>query len=32
VAIGAKSGGKCTQHKPPAAAQLIIRAADPVRL
>ena len=30
--IGAKSGGKCTQRKPPVAFQQVIRASGPVTL
>ncbi len=32
VLIGAKSGGRCVRNKPPAAAEIIIRATGPVRL
>ena len=32
LAVGARSGGKCTQKKPPVAFQLIIRASGPVSL
>ncbi len=32
VLIGAKSGGRCARNKPPAAAEIIIRATGPVRL
>jgi len=32
LAIGARSHGKCTQKKPPAAFELIVRASGPVHL
>lgn len=32
LAVGAKSGGKCSQSKPPVAFQLLIKASGPVSL
>ena len=32
TALGGKSGGKCSQSKPPVAFQLIIKASGPVSL
>ncbi len=32
LAVGAKSGGKCSQSKPPVAFQLLIKASGPVTL